>query len=182
MTKYLIIHAVGENPNSNWYMWLKGYLIGQKNIVWLPQLPKNDKLDTKIYNKFLTSNKKFTIDEDTVIIGHSTGSTIALSLLQNFPKNKKIKAAVLVSIQKDYLDWNAFDGLYNFSYDFEGIKNHCDNIKYIHSDNDPFNPIENLGKLIDQSNGQLILLKNQGNFSVSYNEKFKKFSDIKEII
>lgn len=182
MTKFLILHGVGETPNSNWYMWLKGYLIGQQNKVWLPQLPSSSKPETKKFNKILLSNKKFVLDEDTIIIGHSTGGVAALSLLQNMPKNKSVKAAIIVGVFKDYLDWNALDGLYNLSYDFDLIKSHCQKIIFIHSNDDPQSPIEHIHKMVEQTSGELITLENQGNFSISYDDKFKKFPEILNVI
>ena len=159
MTKFLILHGTDGSPESNWFMWLKGVLIGKGHEVWLPQLPHSNTPSTKIYNKFLLSNSDFIFDKDTIIIGHSSGAVEILSLLQHLPPELIVKATVLVSAFKDDLSWDTLKGLFIEPLDFDEIKKHCLNFIFIHSDNDPYCPVEHAEYLAEQTEGKLIVLE-----------------------
>lgn len=182
MTKFLILHGTDATPNSNWFMWLKGVLIGKGHQVWLPQLPDADKPNAEMYNVFLFANPKFTFDKDTVIIGHSSGSVEALSLLQHLPKGTKIKAAILVSAFKDNLTWDSLEGLFIEPFDFKAIMQHCPSFTYVYSDNDPYVPAEHAEYLAAQTKGKLIFIEGQGHFNTELDPKYKQFPQLLEII
>ena len=182
MSKFLILHATDGSPKSNWYMWLKGILIGQGHIVWLPQLPNADAPDTKAYNKFLLSNKDFTFDEETVIIGHSSGAVEILSLLQNLPEKTTIKAAILVSAFKNDLGWDALPGLFKEPFNFEKIKSGCKSFTFIHSDDDPYCPLEHAEYLSSMTAGELIVFEGQGHFNTEVGSQYKQFPELLQFI
>ena len=182
MTRFLILHGTDASPKSNWFMWLKGKLIGLGYEVWLPQLPDSDKPNTETYNKYLLSNPKFIFDKNTVIIGHSSGSVAALSLLQHLTQGSEIKSAILVSAFKDNLNWDALNGLFIEPFDYKSIKNHCKNFIFIHSDNDPYCPISHAEYLSKQTNGKLIMIESQGHFNTEISPDYKQFPKILDII
>jgi predicted alpha/beta hydrolase family esterase len=182
MANFLILHGTDGTPESNWFMWLKGVLTGQGHKVWLPQLPNSDKPNIKTYNEFLLKNPDFVYDENTLIIGHSSGSVEALSLLQHLPENTKIKAAILVSAFKDNLGWDSLVGLFIEPFDFDIIKAHCEKFTFIHSDNDPYCPIEHAEYLVKQTNGKLIKFEGQGHFNTELGPQYNKFPEILKII
>lgn len=182
MTRFLILHGTDGSPQSNWFMWLKGKLIGEGYNVWLPQLPNPDKPDSKAYTDFLLSKEDFIFDKDTIIIGHSSGAVEILHLLQNLPKGSSVKAAILVSAFKDNLDWEALDGLFVEALDFEAIKKHCANFIFIHSDNDPYSPIEHAEYLAEQTGGKLITFEEQGHFNTEQSPQYKQFPQLLDII
>lgn len=182
MSKFLILHGTAASPDSNWFMWLKGVLIGKGHNVWLPQLPNSEKPNTATYNKFLLSNKQFTIDEDTTLIGHSSGAVEILSLVQNLPAGTKVKAAVLVSAFKDDLGWESLDELFLEPFDFDKIKANCDNFTYVHSDDDPHVPLEQAKYLADETDGELIVFPGQGHFNTDLGPRYKRFPELLEFI
>lgn len=83
MKQALILHGTDATPQSNWFIWLKGKLEKDGYKVWLPQLPNSDTPNTKVYTDFLLSEPDFTFDDETIIIGHSSGAVEVLHLLQN---------------------------------------------------------------------------------------------------
>ena len=182
MTKFLILHGTDGSPESNWFMWLKGVLIGEGHKVWLPQLPHSNTPSTKTYNEFLLSNSDFVFDEDTIIIGHSSGAVEILSLLQHLPPESVIKAAILVSAFKDDLDWDALKELFVEPFDFDEIKKHCREFTFIHSDNDPYCPIEHAEYLAKQTEGKLIILEDQGHFNIELDPQYKQFHELLDIM
>ncbi|MEO6513949.1 MAG: alpha/beta hydrolase [Candidatus Saccharimonadales bacterium] len=182
MANFLILHGTAATPESNWFMWLKGALIGQGHKVWLPHLPAADNPNEKAYTKFLLSNNKFTIDDQTIIIGHSSGSVEALYLLQHLPTDVVIKAAVLVSSFKDDLGWDSLKGLFNEPFDFDSIKSHCKEFIYVHSDDDPYVPVSHAEFLATQTGGKLMEFEGEGHFNTEQNPDYKQFPELLDII
>ena len=182
MIKVLILHGTDANPDSNWFMWLKGKLVGRGYNVWLPQLPDSDKPNTTKYTQFLLSNKNFVIDKDTIIIGHSSGSVEILNLLQDLKKGVKIKGVILVSAFKDDLGMENLKELFNEPLSFAKINIHCDKFIFIHSDNDPYCPLEHAKYLVSKTNGELIVFPGQGHFNTEISSEYNKFPEIIQFI
>lgn len=182
MTNVLILHGTGASPNSHWFMWLKGKLVGRGYQVWLPQLPNADKPNSGTYTDFLLSNKNFQFSEETIVIGHSSGAVEILYLLQHLPDKTKIKTAILVSAFKDDLGWDSLSELFGESLDFKKIKNSCNKFIYIHSDNDPYCPIEHPKYLISKTGGELIVFKGQGHFNIDDSPDYVRFPEIMQLI
>jgi len=163
-------------------MWLKGVLIGKGHEVWLPQLPDCDTPSTITYNKFLLSNPHFKIDEDTVLIGHSSGAVAILNLLQNLPRDVTIQSAVLVSAFRDDLGMNSLDGLFVEPLDFDKIKQSCSDFTFIQSNDDPYCPLEHAEYLAAKTDGELILFEDQGHFNTERGPQYKQFPELLQFI
>lgn len=182
MTNVLILHGTDGTPHSNWFMWLKGKLIGKGYHVWLPQLPGADKPNSKTYTDFLLTNKDFVFGEATILVGHSSGAVEILQLLQNLPVKTRIKGAVLVSAFKDDLKWDSLSGLFTEPFDFEKIKKHCDKFIFIHSDDDPYCPLEGVRYLASEVDGELIVFNGQGHFNTETGPEYQQFPEILQFI
>lgn len=182
MTNFLILHGTDGSPDSNWFMWLKGILIGRGHKVWLPQLPDSERPNATTYNEFLLANTDFEFNNETVIVGHSSGAVEVLHILQHLPADVQIKAAVLVSAFKDNLDWDALDGLFSETLDFELIKEHCQRFVFIHSDNDPYCPLEHAEYLAKHTKGELKVITGQGHFNTEQGPQYKQFPELLDVI
>jgi uncharacterized protein len=180
MKNALILHGTDASPAHNWFTWLKNELEKLNYDVWLPQLPNSERPSTKIYNAFLLSNEDFRFTTDTIIIGHSSGAVEALSLLEHL--DSKIKAAHLVSAFKNWLGWESLNDLFVPPLEFEKIKGKANNIVFIHSDNDPYCPIEHPKYLAEQVNGEVIIKPGQGHFNTELGNQYKQFPELLEII
>ena len=182
MAKFLILHGTGASPEENWFMWLKGILIGRGHEVWLPQLPNADKPNPNTYNEFILANENFAIDSETILIGHSSGAVAILSLLDNVPYSTVVKAAVLVSAFKDDLGWDALKDLFIEPLDFKQIKTRCKKFVLLHSDNDPYVPLEHANYLSSILGGKLIVTEGQGHFNTEQSADYKSFPELLELI
>lgn len=182
MTKFLILHGTDASPQSNWFMWLKGVLIGKGHQVWLPELPDSDIPSTKRYNEFLLANEGFTFDQDTVIIGHSSGSVAALNLLQHLPEGSVVGAAILVSAFENDLGWDVLKGLFEEPLDCDAINDHCSYIRFIHSDNDPHVELSQAEHLTEELDGELTIIEGQGHFNTDQDPSYKQFPALLDII
>ncbi len=93
MKKALILHAWFSTPKDNWYSWLKAELEKKGYEVWLPELPTmpTKDLDLEAMLKFIMEHNF--VDKETVVIGHSLGSVVAMRLAENIEFGKAILLA-----------------------------------------------------------------------------------------
>lgn len=182
MSQFLILHGADSSPDSNWFMWLKGILIGQGHKVWLPQLPNSDTPSASTYNKLLLGNAEFLYNDDTVLVGHSSGAVEILQLLQNLPEGAEVKAAILVSAFKDDLGWDNLKELFVEPLNFEAIQAHCKMFIFIHSDDDPYCPIDHAEYLALKTGGELIVFEGQGHFNTESSPRYKQFPELLDFI
>lgn len=178
MKNALILHGTYGTPNKNWFQWLKKELEKLGYEVLIPQLPKSDKPNIKRYNKFLLS-KDFDFNNDTIIIGHSSGAVAILGLLEALPKNVKVNSVYLVGSFKDSLGNKNFEGLFTNPFDFKLIKTKSRKFIYFHSDNDPYCPLSHAKYLQKHTAGELVLIPGQKHFSTNEGGlKYKKFPEL----
>ncbi len=182
MKQALILHGTDASPEHNWFAWLRDQLEANNYKVWLPQLPGADKPNTKAYTDFLLANPDFPFNNETILIGHSSGAVEILSLLQHLPEHVKAEAAYLVSAFKDDLGWDSLIGLFEEHFDFTKIKTKVDKFIFLHSDNDPYVPLEHAQYLSEQLGGELIVKTGQGHFNTEADEKYVAFPLLLDII
>lgn len=179
----IILHGTLGSPNENWFPWLKTQLEDEGFCVWLPKLPVPEKPDPRNVIPFILENCPFQISSETLIIGHSSGAVQILHLLPKL--ESKITLTVLIGSFKDnnFLKWEPNNDLFAWPFDFDKCKINCDKFVYIHSDDDPFCPIEHAQFLKNKTGGELIIIPNQKHFSVStMGESYRKFPQLIDII
>lgn len=181
MRKALLLHGTSGNSRSNWLPWLKTELEQAEWEVWTPDLPNADEPNITRYNNYLLSSK-WDFDDETVIIGHSSGAVAALGLLQALPKNTSVKQCILIGSFKDDLGWKNLGGLFEEPFDFEIIKQHCPSFLLIHSDNDPYCPLEHAEYLADKLEGVLRIESGQKHFSEETDPKYTSFPLLKSLL
>jgi predicted alpha/beta hydrolase family esterase len=153
---------------SGWRPWLKEKLEAEGYEVWVPALPENDTPNLHTYNDFLFGEGwDFT---DNIVVGHSSGAVEILDLLMD-DRCPKIKLAVPVS------SWNGalknetpelaeqMSGVFpDGGFDFEKIKQNAERIAFLHSDNDPYCPLEQAQDLANRLDAEITVLHtNYGN-------------------
>lgn len=142
MKNALILHGTEGTPQDNWFPWLKDELQKKGYNVWVPQLPHAEKPNIKRYNKFIFGNSDWKFDEDSVLIGHSSGAVTILGILQYLPDDVTVGTCVLVGSFKNNLEWDVLDGLFEEPFDFKKIKSKAKWFIFIHSDDDPYCPLD----------------------------------------
>ena len=183
MKNAIILHGTDGSPTENWFDWLKTKLEKVNWKVWVPQLPDCNKPNIFKYNDFLLSNNDWEFNEESVLIGHSSGAVEIISLLQHLPKDKKVDVCYLVGAFKNNLDRDALDGLFLEPFDFDLIKTKANKFVFIHSDNDPYYPLAHAQYLSAKLNGELIIKPGQFHFSIgTAGEKYKEFPFLLEKI
>lgn len=158
MNNAIILHGQSGTPNQYWYPWIAQEL--QKNTwdVWAPQLPNPDKPILNLQLPFVIQNGQF--NENTVLIGHSSGAALALSVMESM--KTKIRRTILVAGFIQLLSHDEKDILKQ-SYDWELIKKNCDDLIFINSDNDPWGYDDTQGRLLfEKLGGTLIIRHGEG--------------------
>ncbi len=182
MKNAIILHGTDATSKDNWFPWVKEELEFEGWSVWVPNLPKANKPNIKRYNKYLGEQKEFELNEETVLIGHSSGAVAILGLLQSLPKDVIVKRIVLVGAFRNDLGWDSLKELFEEPFDFEKIKEQVKEVTLIHSDNDPYIRLEQAEYLAEKLNGELIILKGQKHFSESMDPKYNTFPFLVELL
>ena len=139
--------------------------------VSIPELPDTDNPDLA---KWLPRALQEKFDGETVLIGHSSGCPLILSILENI--KVKVKKAILVAGF-----WRPLpDGptkILQGNYDWEKIKRNCEEFIFINSDNDPWGCNDKQGMEIwKKLGGRLILWHGEGHMgSDTFKQPYKEF-------
>lgn len=146
--------------------------------VWLPDMPDTDLPELSKWLPFALENGKY--DKETILIGHSCGASLVLSILENV--EVRIKKAILVAgFIKPLIDEP--DPILQDSYNWAKIKSNCEKFIIINSDNDPWGCDDKMGKLIaDNVGGELIILHDGHMGSDKFNQPYKEFPLILKLL
>lgn len=180
--KAILLHGTDGSCESNWIPWLKQQLEKHAFEVYAPSLPNSAFPNGEAWSDFIIQNTPFRFDTDTIIIGHSAGAALIPMLLQKLPTGTRIKRAILVSGFHTDFDWDKLKNLQNVPVDYNDLKQKCDDFILLHSDNDPYVPIEEPQELAERLNGKLIIIKGQGHFNLGASPKYKEFPKLLSII
>lgn len=175
MTKAIILHGTGETPDSYWYPYIKKSLENRGYDVWIPNLPNAGQAKLDEWLPFVMGN--WDVNENTILIGHSSGCPLILSILERI--TAKAKQAILVSGFFD-LESNIIQKAYNW----DKIKDSVEDIIFINSDNDPWGCDDKQGrKMFDKLGGTLIIRHGEGHMgSTTYNQPYKEFPFLLKLI
>ncbi len=187
MKNALILHGAGNDSSGNWFPWLGKELERKGFKVWIPDLPNSDHPIQKDWLETIFSNNNWNFNEESVVIGHSTGATLILRILERLPEDTKVNKAILVAgpLDKGSIEkfWKYKEDVTKDSFNWKKIKHLAKEFVLIYSDNDPYDCGERHGKVIQQKvGGKLIIKKGEGHFNLEVGEKYRQFPEILELI
>jgi predicted alpha/beta hydrolase family esterase len=176
----IILHGTADLPEGNWRGWLRRNLESRGYHVWVPQLPNSAKPNREEWIPFILDNG--TITEETVIIGHSAGAQIILSVLEKI--DIQIKQAILVAGYAKALRETANHEKNTEDYDWEAIKGKCKDLIFVNSDNDPWTCDDKQGRIMmDHLGGTQIILHGEGHMGSTYfNQPYEEFPLLLKLI
>ena len=175
----ILFHGTGSSPDSYWLPYTKVGLERRGYVVNVPALPNP-------YNPVLEDCLKVALalpyDSDTILIGHSSGAALILSLLEKI--DVKVKQAILIAGFFEPLDPPKPEPMVQAKYDWEKIKNHCADFYFINSDNDPWACNDKVGRaMLDKLGGTLVIPKGEGHMgSTTFNQPYKEFPLLLKLI
>ncbi len=181
MKNIVLLHGMGETPESFWYPWLAHQLRQRGYAVWAPQLPEADA-------PVLTRQLPFVLDSgkvkpETVIIAHSAGCPLALGVLERL--EQKITQAILVAgFARPLPGAEKATPVLQSQYGWERIKKNVGELIFIHSDNDPWGCDDREGRyMFDRLGGMLIVRHGEGHMgSTTYRQPYPDFPLLLKLI
>ena len=187
MKNALILHGAANDHTGNWFPWLKKELENKGYKVWSPDLPNSDVPNLRGWLNVIFSNKDWSFDRESVIIGHSAGATFILRILEKLPDKIKIRKAILVAgpanigTIPDYFPYKK--EMVTTPFNWNKIRNSCEKFYFIHSDNDKYQCGEESGNIfLKNLGGELIIKNGQGHFNLEVSPNYNKFPILLEII
>jgi predicted alpha/beta hydrolase family esterase len=162
--KALILQGWFQNPEANWYPWLKKELESRGYDVFLPDLPTihTDMPDMNKQISFIEN--VLTIDKNTIIFGHSIGCLLGMRLAEKY----KLKKLFLIA-GWDFNDLTEGHKLFwPNKLNHALIKKHVHEMYCISSDNDPYMTAFTTEEMSKRLGAQFILVKGAGHFTTQF--------------
>jgi len=175
----IVFHGTGGTPEHFWFPYVKKSLSAEKYNVCIPRLPNTDKPDIDKWLPFVLN--KYTYNEKTILVGHSAGCPLILSILENI-ENVIYKAILVAGFHIPLTDDP--EPILQNKYDWEKIKQHAKKFWFINSVNDPWGCNDKQGRfMFDKLGGDMIIRDDQGHMgSTAFNQPYKEFPLVKFLI
>lgn len=179
MKNAYIIHGWEGSPKEYLHQWLKDELENNGFKVVVPNMPNPS---VPIIEDWINKIKEISQpNENSVFIGHSVGCQAILRFVATLPDNSKIGKIVLIapwmSLDDETIKEEGEEVIaiarpwMETPIDFLKIKNICQDITAIFSDNDPYVSLNNQDTFKKKLNAQIIVEHQMGHFTVSDNIK-----------
>lgn len=192
MKNAIILHGTNGSPDGNWFRWLEAELQAKGFNVWLPQLPHAESPSLREWLDFIRSDCPFGIDKDTLIVGHSSGATLALVLANELDQSFGGVVAVAPFIPTDALyiatTWinnkRLFDVEINLTKTLKQARQNDGkpNVIILHSDDDPYIPQSVAERVARLSGAELVVFPGQGHFNLEQSSSYRTFPELAEIV
>lgn len=160
----------------------KAYLAAHGYAVWWPLLPNTDNPELTETRGFAERNLP-AIDEETIVIAHSSGCPLALHLLERLAA--PVKQAILVAgFYQPIGDDSSTNRMLPPSFDWAHIAEMATEIILINSDNDPWGCTDEQARPATEALGApLIVATGQGHMgSDSYGQPYREFPLLKRLL
>ena len=148
---YVLLHGFSGSPEECFFPWIQSRLEATSAKVSVPLLPnsKSDNANVVEQSDFVLAHETF--DENTVLLGHSLGSPVALRVVENLrtPIKKLVLAAGFA--QTGFLDHERpFEATFDWKFDWEKIKANAREIVILRDSTDSVVPPERADYLADK--------------------------------
>jgi predicted alpha/beta hydrolase family esterase len=181
MKTAILLHGTGGSDTDYfWFADTKQFLESNGYTVWWPLLPNTDNPNLEETRNFIEQNLP-AIDEQTVLIGHSSACPLILNLLESF--TVQMRQVILVSGYYQEISDEA-NSMLPTSFDWPSIKPKAQEFIFINSDNDPWKCTDTQARLAAQKlEAPLIVNFGQGHMgSGTFNQPCKQFPLLKRLI
>ena len=149
--------------------------------MWVPKLPTPYKPRVSRNVKYILDNRKWKFNPESILVGHSSGPVTILGLLNELPDNVMVRKCVLIApFTKS--DWEPNSELFDYDFNFEKIKKKSKEFIILHSDTDPYTPLDQPRELAKKLNAKLIVKKGEGHFNLEKGPQYKKFPFLLNLI
>lgn len=181
MKKVIIFHGTDCSPDNKfyWYAWLKKELEAKGCEVETPYYPTINHEQIDMFLPKVLANHEF--DSDTILVGHSAGAPLILSILENI--HEKVAQSVLVAGFSEPLPGDELEPVLQNSYDWARIALHSEDFVFINSVNDPWGCDDKQGRILFDHLGGTQIIRNEGHFgSEGQGIPYVEFPLVRDII
>lgn len=161
--KVILIHGNGGSTGNNyWFPEIKKSLEEMGVTVLNPTFPDNDMAHESIWTDYLLNKLK--ADENTIIIGHSSGGVLAMRVAEQH----KLYGTVLFGVNYTDLgdDMEKEAGYYNRPWEWEKIRGNQNWIIQFASTDDPFIPIDEPRLIKEKLQSDYYEFNDKGHFMI----------------
>lgn len=171
----ILLHGTWWTPDNHWFPDIQEFCFDNDVSCRAPEIPNSDNIHREEASTYIIKNGTFT--SDTIIIWHSAGAALILSILEHL--DSPIKQAILVAwfLSLDY-------PCVKSTYDRDSIKKNAWELICINSNDDPRKCDHTQGELIcERTWGTLIVPRNQWHFwTETFNQEYTTFPLLKRLI
>lgn len=140
-----VIHGWTGNPNNDWFPWIKKELEDMDLKVIIPVMPDTNNPSCQKWVDHLIKTVKKPYSH-SFLVGHSLGCIAILRFLETIVEDEKVGGTLLVAGFGHDLNYEGYNNELVSFFDkpilWDKIRKHCNKFVSIHSDNDPWVPIE----------------------------------------
>jgi len=166
MTNVIIVHSTYNNPEGNWFPWLKTELEKLNCQVFVPRFPTPENQSLENWLKVFEDYKQY-LNEDTIVVGHSLGPAFLLSVLETL--DHPIKSAFFVSSFIGFIgnsEYNVLSKTFTLKeFNWQKIKQNCKHFLLISSQNDPYVELSHGQEIAISLNSPIIVLPSAGHIN-----------------
>ena len=176
----IIFHGTNCRPDDFWYPWLAQQLESKGYIVEVPHYPSINREPIDQLLPQVLENHDF--NEETVLIGHSAGGPLLLSLLER--TLTPVAQAILVAGFYTRLATDAkLEPVLQDHYDWTKIKQSVKDIIFINSTNDPWGRNDQQGRGMFNQLGGTLIIRNDGHFgSTTHKQLYRTFDLLNRLV
>ena len=180
MKNAIILHGTKDLNTDFWFPYIREKLEEKGYEVWLPQLPNSEVPNLRDWLTFVLENGTFS--EETILIGHSAGAQLILSILEKL--EKPVKQAIVVSGFAKALRATPENEKNTEDFNWKKIKGKALDLIFINSDNDPWTCDDKQGRImLDYLGGTLIIPSGEGHMGSNfYNQPYIEFPLLAKLI
>jgi predicted alpha/beta hydrolase family esterase len=182
MKNAILFHGGYSTPHDYWFPSIAAFLQSHGYTVWSPQLPEADHPTLDVWRSYALSNG--TYDTDTIIIAHSLGCPLTLSILEHIfvPIRKTIFVAGF-AVPRNHPGIHE-EPMLQKTYDWGKIRSYCSDFTFINSKNDPWGCDDTQGRyMYEHLGGTLLIQEHEGHMgSHTYGQPYETFPLLEEIL
>jgi predicted alpha/beta hydrolase family esterase len=172
----IIFHGTGAHPDILWFPWLDQQLTARGYRVERPYYPG---LNVDPIADFLPGVlAAHTFDADTVLVGHSGGAALLLSLLEHL--EQPVRQAILVAGYATKVN-DSEEPVLQPSYDWDRVRANAGDLYFINSVDDPYGCDASQGRLMFDHLGGTQIVRDDGHFG-DYNQPYPTFELVDRLI
>lgn len=155
----IIFHGTGGHPDYCWYRWLGTRLQARGYAVEIPHYPGLNQDPIETFLPMVLAKHVF--DERTVLVGHSGGAALLLSILEHI--DARVAEAILVAGYATPPN-TSDEPVLQATYDWEKIKAHVRNVYFVNSIRDPYGCDAEQGRSMFDRLGGTQIIRDDGHF------------------